>query len=499
MTAPPWSEHLPDDVDAASLDLTRGGSLPAVWASRWTAHPDRHVLHDEDGWINAEQLHQRTVEVAARLAGRGLRRGDRVIISAASSVGLVCAHVACLGLGAVVVPTNAAYGRSELAHIVTDSTPTFAIVDDEVRARHIARIDASVVITNVEAAFDPIEITWPNVKPAEPAMIAYTSGTTGRPKGAVLSHANILSSVNALTLSWRWTSSDRLVLCLPLFHMHGLGVGLHGTLAAGASAVLQQQFDVDAVLDAVATHSASMFFGVPTMYHRIAQSPRAGELGRLRLMVSGSAPMDAELHRRLFELTGQMVLERYGMTETVMLVSNPFDGERRSGTVGKPLPGVDVRLVGKPSEVQVRGPNVFSGYWRHADANSSAFDDGWFRTGDIGSFDDDGYLTLAGRLKELIISGGFNVYPREVEDAIRSHVAVDDVAVVGTPSKEWGEVVTAYVTGGPITVEAIREHTGESLAPYKQPRLVHVIDELPRNALGKVQKHRLVDGLVIAD
>ena len=498
MSRPPWSAHLPEDADAASLDLASGGSLPDVWVSRWLAHPDHQVLHDDDGWINAEQLHRRTVEVAARLAGRGLHRGDRVIISGASSVGLVCAHGACLGLGAVVVPTNASYGRAELAHIVGDSEPTFAIVDDEVRACHIAEIDSSVVVTDVEAAFDPIEITWPNVKADDPAMIGYTSGTTGLPKGAVLSHANILSSVDALTLSWRWTSSDRLVLCLPLFHMHGLGVGLHGTLAAGASAVLQQQFDVDAVLDAVSTHSASMFFGVPTMYHRMAQSPRASELGRLRLMVSGSAPMAADLHRRLYELTGQMVLERYGMTETVMLVSNPCDGERRGGTVGKPLPGVDVRLVGQPAEVQVRGPNVFSGYWRRPDATSAAFDDGWFRTGDIGSLDGDGYLTLAGRLKELIISGGFNVYPREVEDAIRTYGVVDDVAVVGTPSEEWGEVVTAYVTGGRVTVEALREHLGETLASYKQPRIVHAVEELPRNALGKVQKHRLVDGKVVA-
>jgi malonyl-CoA/methylmalonyl-CoA synthetase len=279
-----------------------------------------------------------------------------------------------------------------------------------------------------------------------------------------------------------------------LFHAHGLCVGLHGTLLAGASAVLVSRFDVDAVLDAVGEHVASLFFGVPTMYHRLAQSPRVGELARLRLCVSGSAPLPAELHRALAERGGQQVLERYGMTETLMLVSNPYDGERRPGTVGLPLPGVDLRLAdGEGAEIQVRGPNVFTGYWERPQATAESFIDGRFRTGDLGAVDSDGYVRILGRSKELIISGGFNVYPREIEEVLLAHPDVAEVAVIGTPSEEWGEIVTAFIVpaGDHHAAEPLLAFAAERLAPYKRPRLVHIVDSLPRNALGKVLKHEL--------
>jgi malonyl-CoA/methylmalonyl-CoA synthetase len=497
MSVPDWRVHIPDGVDPETVDLGRGGTLPVLWARRWAAAPYAPVIHDRRGWTTGAEVEALVAGATSRLLGRGLVAGDRVIVSAASTLDLVVAHIACLRAGAVVVPTNAAYGRGELEHIVLDAKPTFAIVDDDQRAAHIAAADRAVIITSPSIDFEPSDLAPPTLRAGDPALIGYTSGTTGRPKGAVLSHANLLASVNALLLSWRWTASDRLVLCLPLFHMHGLGVGLHGTLAAGASAVLLQGFEPNAVFEAITEHNATLFFGVPTMYHRLAQSARADELTTLRLMVSGSAPMPAALHERMFQLTGSKVLERYGMTETAMLVSNPYDAERRGGSVGIPLPGVEVRLVGEPPEVQVRGPNVFRGYWNRDDANADAFEEGWFRTGDLGSLDADGYLTLDGRSKELIISGGFNVYPREVEDAIRTHDRVDDVAVAGTPSDEWGEEVTAYVVGGPVTVEELKAHVGKALAPYKRPRRVHLVDELPRNALGKVQKHRLSEGEVL--
>jgi malonyl-CoA/methylmalonyl-CoA synthetase len=335
--------------------------------------------------------------------------------------------------------------------------------------------------------------------PGDPALLCYTSGTTGAPKGAVLVHGNLLATVEALRLAWRWTPDDRLVLALPLFHIHGLGVGLHGTLAAGASAVLLPRFDVDAVLDAAADHDATLFFGVPTMYARLADSPRVGELARLRLCVSGSAPLPAPLWERLRTDAGQAVLERYGMTETVMNVSNPHDGERRPGAVGLPLPGVEVRLSGgNPGEILLRGPNVFAGYWNRPDATAAAFDgEGWFRSGDIGALDDDGYLRIVGRSKELIISGGFNVYPREVEDVLRAHPGVADAAVVGAPSTEWGEAVTAFVVpaGAAPAEEDLLAHAAAALAPYKRPRAVRFVAELPRNALGKVLKHELVAAL----
>jgi malonyl-CoA/methylmalonyl-CoA synthetase len=332
----------------------------------------------------------------------------------------------------------------------------------------------------------------------DPAIIGYTSGTTGAPKGAVLSHGNVLAGAASVRIAWRWTTDDRLVLCLPLFHMHGLGVGLHGSLLAGASIVLLEGFDIDVVLDAVRDHQATLFFGVPTMYHRFASSDRAGELAALRLCVAGSAALPAAIHEQLEARAGVRVLERYGMTETVMLVSNPFDGERRAGTVGFPLPGVELRL-GERDEIEVRGPNVFAGYWHRPDATAASFtDDGWFRTGDLGALDDDGYVRIVGRAKELIISGGFNVYPREVEDVLADHPAFADVAVAGRPSPEWGEEVTAFVVlahgSRPPGVDELRDWCRAKLAPYKLPRGVVVVDALPRNALGKVVKGELPRG-----
>jgi malonyl-CoA/methylmalonyl-CoA synthetase len=328
--------------------------------------------------------------------------------------------------------------------------------------------------------------------PSTPALIGYTSGTTGAPKGAVLSHANLLAGTSSVVLAWRWTATDRLVLALPLFHIHGLGVGLHGTLLSGGSAVLLPGFDVDAALDAMTRHDATLFFGVPTMYHRFAGSDRVAELVRLRLCVSGSAALPAELHHALAERGGQEVLERYGMTETLMNVSNPYDGERRPGSVGLPLPGVELRLAAN-DEILLRGPNVFSGYWQRPEATTESFDgDGWFRTGDLGRFDDDGYLRILGRSKELIISGGLNVYPREVEDVLLAHPTVAEVAVVGTPSEEWGELVTAFVVpvgaGDAESADELMAYAAEQLAPFKRPRSVHFVPALPRNALGKVVK-----------
>jgi malonyl-CoA/methylmalonyl-CoA synthetase len=314
----------------------------------------------------------------------------------------------------------------------------------------------------------------------------------------MLTHGNTLASCEALRLAWRWDEHDRLVLALPLFHVHGLGVGLHGTLLCGGSAVLLPRFDADAVLDAARAHDATLFFGVPTMYARLAASPRAVELAALRLCVSGSAPLPASLHEQLATRAGVRVLERYGMTETIMNVSNPYDGERRPGTVGFPLPGVDVRLdTGEDGddagEILLRGPNVFPGYWRREDATRAAFTDGWFRSGDVGELDADGYLSIVGRAKELIISGGFNVYPREVEDVLLAHPAVAEVAVVGEPSDEWGELVVAVVvpTGEPPSEAELLAHAARDLAPYKQPRRVRFVDALPRNALGKVLRHEL--------
>jgi malonyl-CoA/methylmalonyl-CoA synthetase len=496
MSTEPWQRHLPAGTRFDPRDLTAKGSLPAAWRNVWARAPSAPtVFAAGHGWISAEQLEQATRRVAGRLQTAGIEPGDRMLFSAESSLELVLAHVAALRSGIVVVPANTAYRERELGHVVRDARPRAALLDDPERAGWVAAAaEPGTVIVTPDVDLpggEPVQLD--GAAPDAPALIGYTSGTTGAPKGAVLSHSNLLAGIESVALAWRWGASDRLVLSLPLFHVHGLCVGLHGTLLAGASAVLLARFDVDAVLDAASAHGATLFFGVPTMYHRFARSPRVSELSRLRLCVSGSAPLPADLHRALAELGGQQVLERYGMTETLMNVSNPYDGERRPGSVGFPLPGVELKLS-DDDEILLRGPNVFTGYWEQPEASAESFADGWFRTGDLGAFDPDGYLRILGRSKELIISGGLNVYPREVEDVLLAHDGVAEVAVVGTPSEEWGELVTAFIVPAAdrLSERTVLEFAAERLAPFKRPRAVHFVDSLPRNALGKVVKQELV-------
>ncbi|MFU8874038.1 acyl-CoA synthetase [Micromonospora sp. SL4-19] len=493
--APHWSAHLAPGVDA---DLSLGATLPGAWTARWAADPGAEVIATPSGRsVTAAELEQLTAAAAGRYAAAGLAPGDRIMVSAGPSVELVVAYLAALRYGLTVVPVNTAYTPVELANLAADSHPVLAVLDDVDRAPGIPSTTPDLAgLPAPQAA--PVD----RVQPADPALIVYTSGTTGRPKGAVLTHANLLASAHAVRLAWRWTPEDRLALSLPLFHIHGLGVGLHGTLVAGGSLLLLPRFEPSAVASAI-EGGCTLFFGVPTMYHRLAESPQLTALRRLRLAVSGSAPLPAELHDAVRERTGQQILERYGMTETIMLVSNPYDGPRRPGTVGLPLPGVSVRLApgaGGTTEIEVAGPNVFGGYLDRPEATAEAFTaDGWFRTGDLGVLDDDGYLRISGRAKELIITGGYNVYPREVEETLRAHPGVADAAVAGVPSTEWGETVVAYVVPGDVvdTSQLERELTewcAARLAPYKRPRGWRWIDVVPRNALGKVLRHELSQG-----
>jgi malonyl-CoA/methylmalonyl-CoA synthetase len=501
MDPPAWAGHLPEGTDPGTVDLLAEESLPAAWRRRAEEVPDRPALWAAGpGWLTRGALEQASRRVAGRFHRAGLAPGERVLCSAATSMELVVAYLAALRLGLAVVPANTAYLEREIAHVVGDAEPRAAIVDDPGRgewARKAAGGDLLVVGPDADLP----EGEAPELDLAgrgDPALICYTSGTTGAPKGAVLRHGNLLASAEALRLAWRWVQDDLLVLALPLFHIHGLGVGLHGTLLTGASAVLLPRFDVDQVLDAARDHRATLFFGVPTMYARLAGSPRLGELASLRLLVSGSAALPPTVFEKLAERTGQRVLERYGMTETIMNVSNPYDGERRPGTVGLPLPGVELRLAAGDGEVLLRGPNVFDSYWHNPEATAEAFDeDGWFRTGDLGSLDERSYLRIEGRSKELIITGGYNVHPREVEELLLEHPAVAEVAVVGTPSEEWGEVVTAFVVpadpSDPPDPQELLGFAGGRLASFKRPRLVRYVESLPRNALGKVLKHELRD------
>jgi len=442
---------------------------------------------------------------AEELGRLGLGRGDRVLWSTASSLPAVVVHIAALRAGLVVVPVNSAYTERELAHVVGDVRPTAAVVDDRTRAAVVSRAAAGgiVVLTpdleviegavpGAGAAGGERAAVLDGAKPDDVAIIAYTSGTTGAPKGAVHTHASVLANSESIARTWRWDAQDRLVHALPIFHGHGLCVALYTSLLVGSSVVLMPRFDTDAVLDASAAHGATMFFGVPTMLHRLAASRRVGELRRLRLVVSGSAPLSAELHRSIAASAGTQVLERYGMTETLMTLSNPYDGERRPGTVGFPFPGVEAR-VEDDGALMVRGPTVFSGYWERPAATAACFVDGWFATGDLGVVED-GYVRLQGRSTDLIISGGYNVYPAEVEDVLLGFPSVAEVAVTGTPSEEWGEVVCAWVVSDGVSrpdVDSLLAYAAQHLAPYKRPRQVRFVDSLPRNSMGKVRRTEL--------
>ena len=509
----PWTDHLAQGDGRTADDLAEAGTLVHAFLRRWSEAPSATLWLDPDGrrrWTNAA-FEEGSRLVAGRLLAAGLEQGDRIMWSTAPSVEALVAHVGCLRAGLVVVPVNPDYSQSEMASVVAAARPRAAIVDRNDRAqwiRQASSCDGVVTGPTVDLPDDqgaPID----RVAPDDPALIGMTSGTTASPKGAVLCHRHLLAGTEALRWAWRWSPEDRLVHCLPLFHSHGLCVGAYGTMLSGASAVILGSFDPGRVAEAARRESATLFFGVPTMYHRLVASGAAVELAGLRLCVSGSAPMPAALHAEASAALGSPVLERYGMTETLMLTSNPYEGERRAGTVGFPLPGVEVRLDATRSangdedlgEVVVRGPNVFGGYLGNPEATAAAFveaDDGgrpWFRTGDLGDADE-GSLVIRGRSKELIISGGYNVYPGEVEAALSACPGVVDVAVTGTPSDEWGEVVTAWVVadGRPPSLDEITQSVAPSLAPYKRPRLIHIVSELPRNAMGKVVRSRLGEG-----
>jgi malonyl-CoA/methylmalonyl-CoA synthetase len=488
-------------------DLGAGDTLLRRWSSTWVAHPDRPVLvdgADPRSVLDGAALHQRTAAAAAVLAQCGALPGRRVLWSCRPGLTSITALLGALRLGAVLVPVNPSFTAAELAYLLGDARPTAAVVERDDQRRWIAASAPDCAVLD-PAALDPTALAAPTspttltpvldtAQPDDDALLVYTSGTTGQPKGAVHTQRSLLAGVQSIRLAWGWQPDDRLLLTLPLFHVHGLCAGLFGTLTAGASAVVFDRFDESSLLDAAST--CTMFFGVPTMYHRLAANPRATELAHLRLCVSGSAPLPAELWRTL-DARGVPVLERYGMSETLLTLSNPLEGERRPGTVGTPLPGVEA-AIDQPDEhgvgeLLVRGPSLCRGFWDRPEASAAMWVDGWFGTGDLASVGDGGYVTIAGRRTELIITGGHNVYPAEVEAVLARHPSVAEVAVVGVPSPEWGESVVAFVVGaaGAPDLAALAELATTQLAPYKRPRAFQVLDELPRNAMGKVLRQQL--------
>jgi malonyl-CoA/methylmalonyl-CoA synthetase len=495
----PWAVHLrpgsdiPADGEAARRHLRRGdlpGALLRGGGGTARRCGGAALSHD--------RLAAEVEEVAAGLAGLGAGPGERVLMHATASCEWVVACLGALRAGAVVVPVNPDYRDAEVGHILGDAEPALVIADAarlegavRLRAAHpgIRRVLAVEDLPRASAPMPRGELT-----PESPALIIYTSGTTGRPKGALLDHGNLLAQGRGVVEAWRWEPSDHLVLALPLHHLHGLAMGLVGTLLAGASATLLR-FSPAAVIDEL-RRRATLFFGVPAMYQRLAEHLEAdpADLSAVRLFVSGSAPLAPALFDRCARLLGQPPLERYGITEGGVAVSTPYDGPRQAGRVGHPLPGVELRL-GHEGEVLLRGGQVFGGYWRNPAATTEVLEGGWLRTGDAGEIGADGSLAIRGRLKELIISGGLNVYPREVEAVLEEHPAVAEVAVAGLPSERWGEQVTAFVVArAPVREEELVAHARARLAPYKCPRAVRFVAVLPRNALGKVLRADLVDG-----
>jgi malonyl-CoA/methylmalonyl-CoA synthetase len=420
----------------------------------------------------------RSNRLAHALMARGWARGDRLCVQLANRIELIDLFLACVKLGVIFVPINVLYREREIAHIVNDAEPREVITSENLAV--FGEDGASDVRPSVQ------------LDGSTPAAIIYTSGTTGASKGAVLTHDNFAANALNLLTCWQIADRDRFLLALPLFHIHALGNGLHTWLVSGCRMRLLERFDHRTAVDEMRAFAPTLFFGVPTMYIRLLETPAADARAigaAMRLFVSGSAPLPAHVLERFRALFHHTILERYGMTETFMNTSNPYVGERRAGTVGFPLPGVSVRI--EEGELYVRGPNVFSGYWRRPDATAAAFTaEGFFRTGDLASRSDDGYITLLGRKSDLIISGGFNIYPREIEELLLEQRGVSEAAVVGVADEVRGEVPVAYVVGE-FVEEQLAAVCRDQLASFKVPRRFVRVDTIPRTALGKVQKHLL--------
>jgi malonyl-CoA/methylmalonyl-CoA synthetase len=439
------------------------------------ARADQPALEWEGRTYTFGELETRSNRVAHALLARGYAKGDRLGVYLANRIELIDLFLACVKTGVIFVPINILYREREIAHIVADAEVREVVSAEALVEAHLAEARPAVMLDG-----------------GTPAAIIYTSGTTGTSKGAVLTHDNFASNAITLTTVWQISARDRFLLALPLFHIHALGNGLHTWLVSGCRMRLLERFDHRGAVEQFRDFQPTLFFGVPTMYVRLLETDPAvaREIGsRMRLFVSGSAPLPAAVLEQFRALFGHTILERYGMTETFMNISNPYLGERRAGTVGLPLPGVSVRV--ENGEVLVRGPNVFAGYWRRPDATSAAFtSDGFFRTGDLASVSGDGYYTLLGRKSDLIISGGFNIYPREIEELLLEQEGVDEAAVVSAHDDVRGEVPVAYIVGT-FDAAALERVCREQLASFKVPRRFVRVDTIPRTALGKVQKHLL--------
>ena len=482
--------------------------------------PERTLLRTPDGHrVSYREFHELSGSLAAALATRGVTPGDRVAAQIEKSAAAVALYVACLRIGAVFVPLNTAYTLAEVDYFLRDCEPRVAVVTPQMR-EGVGALAATAIVAHVEtmdaqgggsllmlaATVAAAEFTQFAGDSSALAALLYTSGTTGRSKGAMLTRGNLASNAVTLLETWRFSETDVLLHALPIFHVHGLFVAINLAFASGSSLLFLPKFDADEVMRLLP--QATVMMGVPTFYTRLLQHPglTRESTSSVRLFISGSAPLLAETHREFRQRTGHAILERYGMSETLMNTSNPYDGERLPGSVGPPLPNVEIRIsdaqtgrtLSAPDAIgtiEVRGPNVFCGYWRMPEKTAAEFrGDGFFITGDLGRIDARGYVHIVGRGKDLIITGGYNVYPIEVEAQIDALPGVIESAVIGLPHNDFGEAVTAVVVCSPAATldeSALRRQLEQRLANFKLPKRVLFVDELPRNTMGKVQKSAL--------
>jgi malonyl-CoA/methylmalonyl-CoA synthetase len=482
---------------------------------------DALAIEFEGERLTYAELELETARWATALEALNVQPGDRVAAQVEKSLGNLLLYLATIRVGAIYLPLNTAYTLTELAYFLQDAEPAVVVCDPRIAAE-VETIAQTAEVVGLDAQgrgelwalaqTDLLGGPPADRAPEDLAAICYTSGTTGRSKGAMLTHRALASNARTLAEIWRFTAADTLIHALPTYHVHGLFVATNVALIAGASVILQPRFDPAQVIAAM-PRAATTFMGVPTHYTRLLAHPGLSPetAAGMRLFVSGSAPLLASTHEAWRARTGHDILERYGMTETGMNASNPYAGERRPGSVGFPLPGVELRIAseatgqalpaGAIGVIEVRGPNVCSGYWRNEEKTAQAFRaDGFFITGDLGVFDDDGYLTIVGRDKDLVITGGLNVYPKEVETEIDAMEGVVESAVIGLPHADFGEAVTAVVAVGgsgetALTEAVVLDHLAGRLARFKQPKRVMFVADLPRNAMGKVQKARLREDL----
>lgn len=473
--------------------------------------------------LTYQALGERSARFAGALKGLGVRPGDRVAHFGGTSLPGLIALVAIHRIGAIFVPVNPRYRAEELSHILADSEARLLLCSDRDDARAVlAAVEAPAAlerVLSVERDVDALTAAAPSPhegplpQDEDTALLIYTSGTTGRSKGVQLSFRAIERNIGALTRAWRFSPEDRLSLQLPLFHVHGLCIGVYGTLLHGMTALLARRFDPAVVIDDFRERGASVFMGVPTLYSRLlehlaAHPDDAAALQRGRLFTAGSAPLSASDLFAFERLTGHRILERYGMSETLITLSNPYEGERRPGSVGLPVAGCELQVLddegnpvpaGKLGELVVCGDSLMTGYWRDANATAAAFRERWFLTGDMARLEADGYVTIVGRKStDFLKSGGFKISTRELEDVLRDHPQVVEVAVIGVPDPIWGEriVVAAVPRGAATEAELLAElqaRSAQHLADYKKPRGILLVDELPKNAMGKVQKAKLVE------